>query len=243
MKSIVIRRKICYNIEKIGKFWRTINMYDIITQMVYTIGRNNGKFIEMLGTGFLISEGKYVVVPRHVIGDNDEGLCIILPSITSFNECQDTTVNSCSFANMLIKYSDPFRDITILEFKDAQQTFPTLPIGGIDDVSVGDDILIFGFPHCVEGRRVLTMQKAMVGAKILLNSSGVKSKYCVINTQTRPGQSGSMIYSAKHNKIVGILIGAFVSSDGISLGGINPRELHQTTQCLSAEYIKKMIGE
>ena len=87
------------------------------------------------------------------------------------------------------------------------------------------------------------MQKAMVGAKILLNSSGVKSKYCVINTQTRPGQSGSMIYSIKHNKIVGILIGAFVSSEGISLGGINPRELHQTTQCISAEYIKKMIGE
>jgi hypothetical protein len=218
-------------------------MYDIITQMTYVIGRNNGKFIEMLGTGFLISEGKYVVVPRHVIGDNDEGLCIILPSITSFNECQDTTINSCSFANMIIKYSDPFRDITILEFKDIQQTFHTLPIGGIDDISVGDDILIFGFPHCVEGRRVLTMQKAMVGSKILLNSSGVKSKYCVINTQTRPGQSGSMIYSVKHNKIVGILIGAFVSSDGISLGGINPRELHQTTQCLSTEYIRKMIGE
>ena len=218
-------------------------MYDNITQMVYTIGRNNGRFIEMLGTGYLIAEGKYVVVPRHVVGDNDDGLGVILPSITSFNEYQDTTVHSCRFSNMLIKYSDPFRDIAILEFKDGQQKVHTLPVGGIDDISVGEDILIFGFPHCVEGRRVLTMQKAMVGAKVLLNSSGVKSNYCVINTQTRPGQSGSMIYSAKCNKIVGVLIGAFVSSDGISLGGINPRELHQTTQCLSSEYIEKMIGE
>jgi len=82
-----------------------------------------------------------------------------------------------------------------------------------------------------------------VGAKVLLNSSGVKSKFCVINTQTRPGQSGSIIYSPTQNKIIAILIGAFVSSSGISLGGINPRELHQTTQCLSAEYIKNMIGE
>ena len=49
-------------------------------------------------------------------------------------------------------------------------------------VSVGDEIYIFGFPHCTEGRRVLTFQKAMVGAKVLINSSGIKSKYCVINT-------------------------------------------------------------
>ena len=218
-------------------------MYDFMTQMVYTIGRYDGQVINMLGTGFLVANGKYVVAPRHVVGDNDDGLGIILPSISSMDECQDTTITSCRFADVTIKHSDPFRDIVILEFKNETFTFTTPQIGDVDDVSVGDEILIFGFPHCTEGRRVLTMQKAMVGAKILLNSSGVKSKFCVINTQTRPGQSGSIIYSPSKNKIIAILIGAFVSSSGISLGGINPRELHQTTQCLSAEYIKNMIGE
>ena len=218
-------------------------MYDFMTQIVYTIGRYNGQVINMLGTGFLVANGKYVVAPRHVVGDNDDGLGIILPSISSMDECQDTTITSCRFADVTIKHSDPFRDIVILEFKNETFTFTTPQIGDVDDVSVGDEILIFGFPHCTEGRRVLTMQKAMVGAKILLNSSGVKSKFCVINTQTRPGQSGSIIYSPSKNKVIAILIGAFVSSSGISLGGINPRELHQTTQCLSAEYIKNMIGE
>lgn len=218
-------------------------MYDFMTQMVYTIGRKRGQGIEMLGTGFLVANGKFVAVPRHVVGDDDKDLVIILPSLRSINGYQDTTINSCSFANVIIKHSDPFRDIVILQLKDQNVTFPTPSIGSVDDVSVGDDILIFGFPHCVEGRRVLTIQKAMIGAKILLNSSGVKSKFCVINTQTRPGQSGSVIYSPSQNKIIAILIGAFVSSSGISLGGINPRELHQTTQCLSAEYIKNMIGE
>ena len=218
-------------------------MYDFMTQMVYTIGRKRGPGIEMLGTGFLVANGKFIVVPRHVVGDDDKDLVIILPSLRSINDYQDTTINSCSFVNVIIKHSDPFRDIVILQLQDQTVTFPTPSIGSVDDVSVGDDILIFGFPHCVEGRRVLTMQKAMIGAKILLNSSGVKSKFCVINTQTRPGQSGSVIYSPSQNKIIAILIGAFVSSSGISLGGINPRELHQTTQCLSAEYIKNMIGE
>lgn len=220
-------------------------MLDILTQFVFTIGKKHENNIQMLGTGFLISGGQYVVAPRHVVGDSDDGLVVILPSISSFNEYQDTTVNSCSYTDVFIKHSDPFRDIVILSFKAPiiNGICPTIAIGGTDDISVGDEVYILGFPHCVEGRRVLTMQTALIGAKILLNCSGVKAKYCVINTQTRPGQSGSMIYSKKLNKIIGILIGAFSTYSGISLGGINPRELHQTTQCISAEYISKMIGD
>ena len=219
-------------------------MLDNITQLILTIGRKHEQNVEMLGTGFIISNGQYVITPRHVVGDCDDNLVIILPSISSFDEYQDTTVNSCSFIDVCIKGSDPFRDIVLLGFNSPIiNFFNTIPIGSTDDVNVGDEVYIFGFPHCVEGRRVLTMQKALIGAKILLNCSGVKSKYCVINTQTRPGQSGSMIFSKSKNKVIGILIGAFSINCGISIGGINPRELHQTTQCLSAEYITKMIGK
>lgn len=219
-------------------------MFDLFTQIVLTIGKVSDKGIEMLGTGFLTADGKYIATPRHVVGDENSNLAVIIPSITSLNQYQDTTINQCSFAEVTIKSSDPFRDITILEFKNSPPSFShSISLGGTDDVSVGDEVYIFGFPHCTEGRRVLTFQKAMVGAKVLINSSGIKSKYCVINTQTRPGQSGSIIYSKTQNKVIAILTGAFVSSSGISLGGINPRELHQTTQCISAEYIKSMIGE
>lgn len=220
-------------------------MLDIMTQMVYTIGKIHDSKIEMLGTGFMVASGKYVVTPRHVVGDTNDGLVIILPTIRSFDEYQDTTINSCRYADVRIKHSDPFRDLAILEFVNPiiNKFVPTIPLGSTDDVHVGDVVYIFGFPHCVEGRRVLTFQNAVIGSKILLNSSGIKSKHCVINTQTRPGQSGSLIYSKTKNKIIAILIGAFASHTGISLGGINPRELHQTTECLSAEYISAMIGE
>lgn len=218
-------------------------MLDVLTQFILTIGRKNESTIIMLGTGVLIAGGKYIVTPRHVVGDRDDELCVILPTIHSFDEYQDTSVNTCSFAEVKIKKSDPFRDIVLLEPKDVlvNGIIPTVPIGQADDICTGDEVYIIGFPHCTEGRRVLTMQKAVVGAKILLNSSGIKGKYFVINTQTRPGQSGSMIYSYERNKMVGMLIGAFAPDSGISLGGINPRELHQTTQCVSAEYISNMI--
>lgn len=220
-------------------------MFDIMTQIVYTVGKRQGTNIEMLGTGFLVKDGLYVITSRHVIGDSNDGLVIILPSIASFDEYQDTTVHSCSFANVHIKFSDPFRDLVVLAFDSpiSNSKIPTIPLGSTDDVHVGDEVYIFGFPHCVEGRRVLTMQTALIGSKILIDSSGVKSKFCVINTQTRPGQSGSLIYSAAKNRVVGVLIGAFAPNSGISIGGINPRELHQTTQCISAEYASKMIGD
>ena len=224
-------------------------MHDLLTQMVLTLARHNGNEGQMLGTAFLINGGKHIVTPRHVVGDNDDGLCIITPSIMKFDDYQDTTITTANFHDVHIVKTDPFNDIAILApngnlFNSIPNgAFPTVSLGSTDDVLVGEDVMIFGFPHCVEGRRALTMQKAMVGSKILVNSSGIKSKYIIINSQARPGQSGSVIYSVSKNRIIAMLIGSFAPEAGISLGGINPRELHQTTQCISAEYIKKMIED
>ena len=152
-------------------------MADVMTRIVYVIGRNINNSIKMLGTGFAVNSAKYIVTPRHVIGDNDENLVMIFPNINSFNQYQDTTDNSCSTINLKIKYSDPFRDIAILEVVDGVITScPMIPLGSTDDIKVGDELYIFGFPHCVEGRKVLTFQKAYIGAKVLLDSSGIKSK-------------------------------------------------------------------
>ncbi len=215
---------------------------DIFSQIVFVIGRKTNHIINMLGTCFAIKSGKYFVVPRHVIGDSDENLSIILPNIRGINEYQDTTIKSCNLIDVKIVASDPFRDISILE-SSISITMIEIPLGSTDDIKVMEQSLIIGFPHCTEGRKVLTVQEADVGAKILLESNNIKSKYIVVNTQTRPGQSGSLVYEPKRNKIVAMLIGAFAPDAGISLGGINPRELHQTTHCISAEYIQNMIKE
>ena len=215
---------------------------DIFSQIVLAIGKTQNGVINMLGTCFLIEKGKYIVVPRHVIGDNDENLSIILPSMRSINEYQDTTVTRANCIGVKIIASDPFRDISIL--KPIQSiTAPEVLLGNIDNIKIMEQTYIIGFPHCTEGRKVLTVQEADVGAKILLESNNIKSKYIVVNTQTRPGQSGSLGYDPKSNKIIAMLIGAFAPDSGISLGGINPRELHQTTHCISAEDILNMIKE
>lgn len=213
---------------------------DVFTQLVLTIGRIKSGGVQMLGTGFIISNDGRIATSRHVVGDSDEGLVVLFPKIKMINEYQDTTDNACTPVKVSIIDSDPFRDLVILE---SQLAFSGIipPIGSFDDVLVGEQVGIFGFPHCVEGRRVLTYQQAIIGAKVLLESEGIKSKHAVINTQTRPGQSGSLIFSIRANKIIGLLVGAFAPNSGVIICGINPRELHQTTHCISAEYIKNMI--
>lgn len=220
----------------------------MFTNLVFTIGQlsDDNSNVTMLGTGFLIDNHKgLIAVPRHIIGDSDRGLCILGSGLTSINEYQDTTNTSAKCGCVTIYATDTSKDITILKLN--KEFIATLPIssnsilGNFDDINVGETLYILGYPHCVEGRRVLTYQEATLGAKVILECNSIKSKHAVVNIQTRPGQSGSLVYSKRLNKIVGMLVGAFAPNSGISLGGINPRELHQTTHCISAEYISNMI--
>lgn len=214
---------------------------NIFTQLVYVVGKLTPDHVEMLGTGFLIDRNGHIATTHHVTGSGESNLVVLAPHINDINAYQDLSDNRCQTIPVKIQEIDPIRDLAVLK---ADITFPgELPrIGSFDDDNVGEEVGIFGFPHCVEGRRTLTYQTAELGAKVLLETGGIKSKHAVINTQARPGQSGSLVFSPKDQSVSGVLVGAWVPGPGgISLGGINPRELHQTTQCVSAEYLKDMV--
>ncbi len=197
--------------------------------------------ITMLGTGFLVGKD-LVVTTKHVISSYTTNLSVIVENGNKYNDYQDVTSTTCTSLSAEMIGENPFADIAILRIQ-GDYSGKLISLGSLDEVSVFDTLWIFGFPHCVEGRKVFTMQQAELGAKILLNSNGIKSKYSVLNIQSRPGQSGSVVYSPRKRKIIGMLVGAYAIDSGISLGGINPRELNQTTECVSAEYISEMLPE
>lgn len=215
---------------------------NVFTQLVLIVGRITPGHVQMLGTGFLVSNSGLIITTRHVVGSHDSNLVVLAPHISDINAYQNISDTSCQPAPAQIAQIDPIRDLALLK---TNATFSgQLPeLGSFDTDNIGDSVGIFGYPHCVEGRRALTFQNAELGAKVLLGASGVQSKHAVINIQSRPGQSGSMIFSQRNRCISGVLIGAWGPSGGggISLGGIDPRELHQTTHCISAEYISGML--
>lgn len=212
-----------------------------LDKVIYTVGRITPNGVNLLGTCFLLNKSGLFSTASHVTNNDNNNLVIFVSGKTDLNYYQDTSDNQGQTVPAQIYKVDPIRDICILKIDN--QAFSNLTIGGADIVKVTDNVGIVGFPHCVDGRNILTFQSTEVGAKILIESSGIKSKHLVLNIQTRPGQSGSPVFSLSDSKIIGMIIGSYVPriGSGISLGGVDPHTLHQTTHAVSSEYILKMI--
>lgn len=214
-------------------------LFSDISKIVFPIARIEGHNFSLLGTVFLSEKPGYFVSAAHVIAGNEKKLAIVLNDMETIQEFQDTSINNRKCFPLEVAEFDPIHDICVL--KSSGSASSKLMTSSLDSIKVGEEVVLFGYPHCNYGRMVLTQQNANVGAKVLIERAGIKMKNIVLNIQSRPGQSGSpIIYN---NMLVGMLIGSYVpkGAGGISLGGIDPMTLHQTTHAISAEYIKEML--
>ena len=217
-----------------------MNLEDVC-KVVMPLGRINPGGVLLLGTCFLLNQDGIWATAAHVTESNDKDLVVITPRIESASEYQDTTDMSVKYMPVRISKIDPIHDTAILKADAVGKS--NLVISSIDRVDVGNHVAIFGFPHADHGRMVLTYQYTEVGAKIMLDSGGIKTKHVVLNVQARPGQSGSPVIDTRNMQLVAILIGSYApgGGGGISLGGVDPHTLHQTTHAISAEYLGGMI--
>ncbi|MBB1514318.1 trypsin-like peptidase domain-containing protein [Tessaracoccus sp. MC1627] len=214
-----------------------------LSQVVYALGRSGtGGVVTLLGTAFAVGPRK-VATAYHVAGADDSNMVLIAPKVSSIAEYQDTSDSSLSIMPLTLSAADPVRDLSVYELPNNVEIKYSYGIGSSDLVPPGAPVTTWGFPHANFGRMVLTQQSAHVGARILIESAGQKSKHIVLNTQAREGQSGGPVLNASENTVVAVLIGSYApgGGGGISLGGVDPATLHQTTHAVSAEYLKGML--
>lgn len=215
---------------------------DNFTQFVLVIATCKPEGLQILGTSFMVSNDGICVTAWHAVSSYQNNLVLLAPKINSLNEYQDTIDTSCNIVPLTIINFDPTKDLVLLKVQQGFQFHFDLPsLGSLDNVNVGDDVIVLGYPHCVDNRQVLTYQKTVVGAKVLLAPQSIKNRYAILNIQSRPGQSGSIILNSSLEKIVGLLIGTYAPDIGVSIRGINPAELNQTTHIISAEYIRELL--
>jgi len=213
-----------------------------VSGVIFVVGRTGPEGITLLGTAFPVGP-RQLATAFHVVGADDRDLVLGVPKITSLQEYQDTSDTSLQAAPVKVAAPDPIRDLCILEVP-AELTFTfSYRLGGADMVPPGAPVTTFGYPHANFGRMVLTQQQANVGARVLIENSGQKSKHIVLNTQAREGQSGGPVFDQSGSHVVAVLIGSYApgGGGGISLGGVDPATLHQTTHAISAEYLQAML--
>jgi len=215
-------------------------VFNLAPQFVLAVGRAAPEGLRLLGTAFRVAPGRFVTT-RHVTGGDETNLVVVAPRINTLLDYEDTNDTAVRLASAKITGIDTFRDICLLEISAA--VGPPYRITAVDDVAPGDSIVTFGFPHSDTGRFVLTRQNTHVGARILIDAAGIKSKHIVLNTQARPGQSGGPVFTSDASRVVAMVIGSYApgGGGGISLGGIDPTTLHQTTHAISSEYIAAML--
>jgi V8-like Glu-specific endopeptidase len=216
--------------------------YSALANIVFAVGRTGSNGVELLlGTATLLNSPGRFVTAAHVTNKDDQNLVIVLRPYNSIDDYQDTSDERVQVIPVRIEAIDPFTDLCILSADiDA---FSNISMGSTDLLNFGSVVDIFGYPHADHGRLVLTHQRTEIGARILIKNGIVKTKHVVLNTQARPGQSGSPIFSAYTTTVVAILIGSYApgGGGGISLGGVDPHTLHQTTHAVSVEYIREML--
>lgn len=214
--------------------------FNNIPNGVLAIGRQTPSGINLCGTAFSLNKPGFFATASHVVGASDDDLFLVFKSLTSINDYQDTSDSSVQCFPCKINQIDPFHDLAIL--KADTPHFSNIRIGGTDQLTVGSEVAIFGFPHADHGRMVFTQQNTEVGAKILISAKTIKAKHIVLNIQSRPGQSGSPVFRKSDGILVAVIVGSYAPGGGgrISLGGIDPHTLHQTTHAVSAEYLSWM---
>lgn len=215
-------------------------------KIIFPVGRITSDGVKLLGTCFLLNGKGLFATAAHVTNNNDSNLVLIFTdalynSDKGINSYQDTSNKRVAYSYLTIYKIDPIHDICILKSED--DAISNIIVSSTDNVDVSEDVCILGYPHCDRGRMVLTYQETTIGAKILLETSNIKTKHIVLNIQTRPGQSGSPVFRKSDSTLVAIIIGSYAPNNGggILLGGVDPLTLHQTTHAVSAEYIDKML--
>lgn len=217
-------------------------MHQKLAQVIALIGRSNSKGVSLLGTAFAVAKNR-VATTAHAIGPDDSELVLIHPRIDNCSSYQDTSDSKVRYSKIKLSEYDPIRDIAILAIEGIEFTF-TYKLVGTDRLETSEPVYSLSFPHADHGRMVLTYQSASVGAKILLPSKGVTTKHIVLNTQARPGQSGGPVFFQNSGDLAAMIVGSYApgGGGGISLGGVDPHTLHQTTHAISSEYILDLLA-
>jgi len=194
-----------------------------------------------LGTCFALGDG-FFATSFHVTGVDDQNLAVVLPEQAFLDYQRLSTNGPVRLSPMVLHEADPVCDLVILRSPEIKVS-TTYGLASSDDVKIGETVCTFGYPHAGEGRAVLTLQTAMVGAKVALHETLPDPRGFVLNLMARPGQSGAPILDANQRRVVGVLAGSYARTGGgqISLGGIDPASLHQTTHAVSAEYLREML--
>ena len=168
--------------------------------------------VKILGTGFVVQDGRHVVTNNHV-----------LPNILNSEKKETIVVISgkgrkVNIHKTTVLLKDPEHDLALLALQG--NTLPSISLGSKSLISEGADIAFTGFPigmvlgvYPVTHRGMISAISPIVIPAISskqLTASAIRrmrNPYLVyqLDATAYPGNSGSPVYDAKTGKVLGVI--------------------------------------
>ena len=147
------------------------------------------------GTGFVINENGLVVTNKHVV----EGHMRVSVRMATGSEYQGSVAKR-----------HPTIDLAYISI-DAQQTFTPIAIGDSDEVRVGDEVIVIGFPLGSTLGSEPTVSRGIISAK----RDGSLQTDAALN----PGNSGGPLLNM-FGQVVGVVVSRVEEDSGRPISGI-----------------------
>jgi S1-C subfamily serine protease len=124
-----------------------------------------------VGSGFIVDESGYVLTNQHVI-ENSTSVKV--------------TLTSGDFYNATVVSFDANRDLALLKMISTVTNFPTITLGSASDATVGDTLVLVGYPLGLELTGPPSFSNGIVSA--IRTIQGLS--YIQTNATMNPGNSG-----------------------------------------------------
>ena len=136
------------------------------------------------GSGTIIDKRGYITTNAHVI-NGEQGIKVTL---------MDGTILPATVVG-----SDTNQDLAIIKLTSTRTDFPTMLLGTMDDVKVGEAVMAMGFPAGTNLPGPATFTLGVISAFRTYN----KADYIQVDTPINPGNSGGCLFTIS-GKMLGI---------------------------------------
>lgn len=144
------------------------------------------------GSGTLIDKRGYIITNAHVV-NGQQSINVILKDGTAL----PATVIA----------ADTRQDLAVIRLTTSKTDFPTMPLGSMGDVLVGEDVMAMGFPAGQDLPGPATFTAGVISA--MRDYSG--ATYIQTDTPINPGNSGGCLFTLS-GKMIGIPTATIVPS-------------------------------
>ena len=164
---------------------------------IWNGGQGSGVIFDTAG------ETAYILTVSHVVDDRHEEIIVRVEDETYY------------IATLLRR--DPVRDLAVVTICCGE--FTTADFGDYDDVKVGDDLIVMGYPRGGLLRGPASVTKGIVSNKVYALSRDIRA--IQTDAATNPGSSGGP-YLTMDGEIVAVAYSEYHDSEGLHFGIAEP---------------------